>query len=117
MANDDAPFEVEFMLGGGHVLPAKVYPDVLRESRNPRTKFAAMADGGSRQAAWGAAVDMVKQTLLKNQEQPLELGDDDTLWIVPIGTVMAGRLRDPNLKGGRKTGFSIRGLDDEPTQE
>ena len=110
---ENRPFEIELLLGGGHVVPAKLWPDGLRANRNP--SVAGAASDGTREAARGAAVMVVRNALLKNRDKPIEIEDGDTLWIIPTGSVMAARFRDPAVESGEKSyGFSPDRLGGEP---
>ena len=91
------PFEVDLHLGGGHVVSFKIFEDGLLKSRNPQVAMLARECG--RENMREAAVMVAERSLLKNREDPLYVDDSGVLWIIPTGTVMAMRFRDPTVVG------------------
>jgi hypothetical protein len=111
------PFEVELHLGGGVVVPFKLWEDLLREARDPQVRVQAQQ--GGREAARTAGLTVAQNAVTKNRDKPLLVEDGDSLWVIPVGTVQAVRFRDPTIKGERQPfGFSadrLGGADDSPT--
>jgi hypothetical protein len=99
------PFEIELHLGGGVVVPFKLWEEGLRQARDPQVR--AQAEQGGRDAARMAGVLVAENAVTKNLEQPLLVENGDELWVIPVRTVQAVRFRDPTIKGERQPfGFS-----------
>lgn len=101
------PFEVELHLGGGVVVPFKLWEHDLREHRNVQVKAMAIQHGAGREAARAAAIFLTEKAVTTNREKPIEVEDGDSYWIIPTGSVAAARFRDRTIKGERGAfGFS-----------
>lgn len=114
MPDEDAPFEVEFHLGGGVEVSFRLPPNALRQHRDPA--IAASANTGGRGGLLKAGVTMVERAVTKNLDEPIRLVVDDSLWLIPTRGVMAARFRDPTMKGDERSamGFSADRLGATP---
>jgi hypothetical protein len=104
---ESPPFELELHLGGGVVVPFKLWEDRLREHRDP--SIASIAVQGGREAARAAGVAIAESAVTKNLDQPLTVEDGGSLWIIPARSVLAVKFTDPTIgsRGSRGDGAAF----------